>query len=50
MIPLQNGSPVSLAPSIFKKLLKLPDPNITYKGDKAKKNLKGRNNGINLLQ
>jgi hypothetical protein len=30
-------------------MLNLPDPNLTYKGD-AKKFLRGKNNGINLLQ
>jgi hypothetical protein len=49
-IPLQNGSPISLAPTIFKKLLKLPEPNLTYEGDRARTFLKGRNNGIEILQ
>jgi hypothetical protein len=49
-IPLQNDSPISLAPSVFKKMLKLPELNITYKGDEARNFLKGRNNGIELLQ
>jgi len=31
-------------------MLKLPEPNITYKGYEARNFLKGRNNGIELLQ
>jgi hypothetical protein len=49
-IPLQNDSPISLTPSVFKKTLKLPESNITYKGDEPRIFLKGRNNGIELLQ
>jgi hypothetical protein len=49
-IPLHNGSHVSLAPSIFKKKLKLPELNLTYKEDKAITFLKRKNNGIELLQ
>jgi hypothetical protein len=36
IIQLQGESPISLAPSIFKKMLKLPKPTITFKGDEAK--------------
>jgi hypothetical protein len=50
MITLQNDSPFSMAPSVFKKMFKLPKPNLTYKGYIAKTFLKGRNNGIYLLQ
>jgi hypothetical protein len=39
-----------LAPKIFKKLLKLPELTLTYKGEEAITFLKGRNNGIELLQ
>jgi hypothetical protein len=49
-IPLHNGSPIYLAPTVFKKMLKLPELTLTYKGDKARNFLKGRNNGIELLQ
>jgi hypothetical protein len=49
-IMLHNGSPISLAPSIFKKLLKLPNSTLTYKGNKTITFLKGRNNGIEILQ
>jgi hypothetical protein len=49
-IPLQSGSPVSLAPSIFKKMLKLPEPKLTYKGEEARNFLRRKNNGIELLQ
>jgi hypothetical protein len=49
-IPLQSGSPVSLAPSIFKKMLKLPEPKLTYKGEEARNFLRRKNNVIELLQ
>jgi hypothetical protein len=49
-VTLWNGSPISLARTVFKKLLKLPDLTLTYKGDKARTFIKGRNNGIDLLQ
>jgi len=50
IIPLQSRSPISLTPLIFKKMLKLPKPNLTYKGEDAINFLRGKNNGIELLQ
>jgi hypothetical protein len=47
---LQNGSCVSLAPSTFTKMLKLPKLTITFKGNEAKIFLKEKNNGLDLLQ
>jgi hypothetical protein len=49
-IPLQSESLVSLAPSVFKKMLRLSEPNLVYKGEEAKNFLKRKNNGIELLQ
>jgi hypothetical protein len=39
-----------LAPTIFRKMLKLQETTLMYKGDEARNFLKGRNNGIKLLQ
>ena len=35
-ISLQISSHVLLAPSVFKKMLKLPEPKLTYKGEEAR--------------
>jgi len=50
VIVLLNSSPISLVSSIFKEMLKLPDPNMAYKGEEARHFLKRKNNGIKLLQ
>jgi len=50
IIQLQGESPISLAPSVFNKMLKFPDLTITFKGYEAKSFLKERNNGLELLQ
>jgi hypothetical protein len=50
VITLQSSSPISLAPSIFREMLKFPEPNLVYKGEEAKNFLKRKNNGIKLLQ
>jgi len=49
-IPLHNGSPISLAPTVFKKLLKLLELTLTYKADGARTFLNGTNNGIELQE
>jgi hypothetical protein len=49
IIPLQGESPISLAPSIFKRMLRIPEPTMTFKGDEAKEFLKERNGILNLL-
>jgi hypothetical protein len=50
VIQLHSESPISLAPSVFRKMLKLPEPTITFKGDEARNFLKEKNNGLELLQ
>jgi hypothetical protein len=50
VITLQSSSPISLVPSIFREMLKLPEPNMVYKGEEARNFLKRKNNGIELLQ
>jgi hypothetical protein len=49
-IPLQRGSLASLAPLVFKKILKLSESNLVYKGEEARNFLKGKNNGIELYK
>jgi len=49
IIQLQGESPISLAPTIFKKMIKLLDPTIKFKGDEVKNFLKERNSGLELL-
>jgi hypothetical protein len=36
IIQLQGESPISLAPSVFKRMLRLPEPTMNFKGDEAK--------------
>jgi hypothetical protein len=50
IIQLQGQSPISLAPSTFKKMFRLPEPTMTFKVDEAKEFLKTRNGGWDLLQ
>jgi hypothetical protein len=49
-IPLQSESPVSLPPSVFKKILRFPEPSLVYKGEEARNFLKRKTNGIKILQ
>jgi hypothetical protein len=39
-----------LAPSIFREILKLPEPNLIYKGEEVRNYLKSKNNGLEILQ
>jgi hypothetical protein len=50
VIALNNSSPISLTPSIFREMMKLPEPNLVYKGEEARNFLKRKNNGLELLQ
>jgi hypothetical protein len=50
VIALHNSSPISLAPSIFREMLKFPEPNLVYKGEEARKFLKRNTNGLEPLQ
>jgi hypothetical protein len=35
---------------VFRKMLKFPEPTITFKGEEARNFLKNKNNGLDLLQ
>jgi hypothetical protein len=50
IIQLQGESPIYLSPSVFKRMLKLPEPTMSFKGDEAKDFLKERNGGLELLR
>jgi hypothetical protein len=50
MVQLQGDSPIYLSPSIFKRMLKILKPMITFKGDGARNFLRERDNGVELLQ
>jgi hypothetical protein len=50
VILLHNKSHISLAPSTFRKMLKLLEPTITFKEDEARSFLKEKNNRLELLQ
>jgi hypothetical protein len=50
IIQLQGESPISLTPSVFKIMFKLPEPTMNFKGDEAKDFLKARNGGLEILQ
>jgi hypothetical protein len=50
MIQLQGESLISLSPSVFKRMLKLLEPTITFKGDEARSFLKEKYSGLELLQ
>jgi hypothetical protein len=42
IIQLQGESPISLAPSVFKKMLRLLEPTMIFKGDEAKEFYEGK--------
>jgi hypothetical protein len=49
VIQLQHHSPISLSPQVFLKMLKLPDPTLTFKGEDCRDILKKHENGLDLL-
>ena len=49
MIKLQDHYLVSLSPQVFQKMLKLPDPTLTFKGEDCMDLLKNNNSGLGLL-
>jgi hypothetical protein len=49
IIQLQGHSPISLSPQVFRKMLKLPEPTLTFKGEDCREFLKKHNNGLDLL-
>jgi hypothetical protein len=49
IIQLQDHSLISLSPQVFRKMLKLPEPTLTFKGEDCRDFLKKHNNGLDLL-
>jgi hypothetical protein len=49
IIKLQDHSPISLSPKVFRKMLKLPEPTLTFKGEDCRDFLKKHDNGMDLL-
>jgi hypothetical protein len=49
IIQLQDHSPVSLLPQLFHKMLRLPKPTLTFKGEDCSEFLKKRDNGLEIL-
>jgi hypothetical protein len=49
IIQLQDHSPVSLSPQVFRKMLRLPEPTLTFKGEDCRELLKKHDNGLDLL-
>jgi hypothetical protein len=48
-IQLWDQSPVSLSPQVFRKMLRLPEPRLTFKGEYWRELLKKHDNGLDLL-
>jgi hypothetical protein len=49
MIPLQDNSPIILSPQVFRKMLKLPNPTLTFKVEDCRDFLKKHDNGLDIL-
>jgi hypothetical protein len=48
-IQLWDHSPVSLSPQVFCKMLRLPEPMLTFKAEDCRELLKKHDNGLDLL-
>jgi hypothetical protein len=48
-IQLRDHSHVSLSPQVFCKMLRLPEPMLTFKGEDCRELLKKHDNGLDLL-
>jgi hypothetical protein len=49
IIPMHNHSLVSLSPSVFRNMLKLSEPTLTFRGQDCKKFLEKHDNGLDIL-
>jgi hypothetical protein len=49
IIQLWDHYPVSLSPQVFRKMLRLPEPMLTFKGEDCREFLKRHDNGLDLL-
>jgi hypothetical protein len=49
IIPLRDRSSVSLSPQVFRQMLRLSEPTLTFRGEDCKQFLAKHNNGLDLL-
>jgi hypothetical protein len=49
IIQLQDHSPISLSPQVFCKMLKLPEPTLTFKGEYCRDFMRKHENDLDLL-
>jgi hypothetical protein len=49
IIPLCDHPLVSLSPQVFRKMLKLPEPTLAFRGQDCKKFLEKHENGLEIL-
>jgi hypothetical protein len=49
IIPLRDRSSISLSPQVFRQMLRLSEPTLTFKGEYCKQILIKHNNGLDLL-
>jgi hypothetical protein len=49
IIPLRDHSPVSLSPQVFREMLKLSKPTLTFRGQDCKQFLEKHDNGMDIL-
>jgi hypothetical protein len=49
IIKLQGQSSISLSPQVFRKILKLSEPTLTFKGEYCKEFFRKHNNGLDLF-
>jgi hypothetical protein len=49
IIPLRDHSPVSLSPQLFREMLKLSKPTLTFRGQDCKQFLEKHHNGLDIL-
>ena len=49
IIQLWDHSSVSLSPQVFRKMLRIPEPMLTFKGEYCREFLKNHDNGLDLL-
>jgi hypothetical protein len=50
IIPLRYHSPISLSPQLFRKMLKLSNPTLTFRGQDCKQFLEKHHNGLDILE
>jgi hypothetical protein len=49
IIQIQDHSPISLSPQVFRKMLNIPELTLTFKSEDFRELLKKHNNGLDLL-